>query len=353
MRVLILGGGYAGLHLAKRLLRGPAAVRLDLLLVDRAPFHTLKTQLHRLAAGSAGPAAVTMRFPHQVYLVFRQGTVTRLYPAGCGADVGQGELRGDVLVVALGSEAQTFGVPGVHEHALTLEGFPEALAARERIATLPRSSRLLIVGAGLTGVELAAEVRETRPDLAVTVVEAAPSPVPAFPEHIREYVAETLGAIGCDLRCGEGVRAVRLGEVDLASGDRLAADATVWAAGVRPRAVVREAGFQVGQGQRVVVDAAGQAQGFPGVYVVGDAALAPLPPSAQLAQRQATVAAGAIEALSLGVPYRPRPLRLSGMAASLGTRQGFSTLLRREVVGPPARQLKTLTEWLYHWYARR
>ena len=352
MDVLVLGGGYGGLTLARRLLRGPAVAAGDLTLVDRLPFHTVKTELYRLAAGSAAAEDVTLPFPHAVYLHFRQGTVERLEAATRTAWVDGRPLQPEVLVLALGSEVQTFGVPGVTQHALSLEGYPEAVAVRARIASLPARARVVIAGAGLTGVELAAEVRQCRPELEVVVLEAAAAPVPAFPEHIRDYVRETLLHAGADVRCGEGVAEVRAAAVVTSAGAELASDLTVWAAGVRPRAVIREAGLRLGRGERVVVDAAGNADGFPGILVVGDAALAPYPPSAQLAKRQGAIAAAAVAARVLDRPFVPAPVRLSGVVAALGTREGFSTLFRRDLVGGPARQLKTLVEWLYRWQAR-
>ena len=353
MEVLVLGGGYGGLAFARRLLRGPAADLCHLTLVDRLPFHTVKTELYRLAAGSGSSEEVTVPFPHWVYLRFRQGGVDRLDPGTRTAWVDGTPVTSDILVIALGSEVQTFGVPGVTEHALTLEGYPEAEAVRTRIAALPAHAHVVIAGAGLTGVELAAEIRDRRPELHVVVLEAAPGPVPAFPAHIGDYVRETLLAAGVELRCDEGVSEVRPHSVVTARGAELDADLTVWAAGVRPRQVVRDSGLHLGKGSRVLVDAAGEAEGFPGVFAIGDCALAPYPPSAQLAERQGIVTAAAVAARAQGRPYAAPDIHLAGMVAALGSQDGFSTMFRRELVGGPARRLKTLVEWLYRWHARR
>lgn len=353
MDILVLGGGYAGLAFTRRLLRGPAASVCNLTLVDRLPFHTVKTELYRLAAGSVGPREVTLPFPHSVYLHFRQGLIDHVEASTRTARVDGRPVAPDVLILALGSEVQTFGVPGVTEHALSLEGYRESEAVRARIEALPAGSRVVIAGAGLTGVELAAEVRHCRPELEVLVLEAAAAPVPAFPEHIREYVRQTLLSAGAEVRCGEGVAEVRPGSVITAAGVHVPSALTVWAAGVRSRKVIRDAGFQLGRGDRVLVDAAGEAQGFPGIFVIGDAALAPYPPSAQLAEQQGLIAAAAVAARVLGRAFTPPEVHLTGMVAALGTQQGFSTLFAQDLVGGPARRIKTLVEWLYRWHARR
>jgi NADH dehydrogenase FAD-containing subunit len=99
------------------------------------------------------------------------------------------------------------------------------------------------------------------------------------------------------------------------------------------------------EGGRVAVSETGEATGFPGVFVVGDCAASPWPPSAQAAERQASRTAAVI----LG--QRPRSVRPAGVVASLGTREGFATFFGG-LVGSPARRLKTLVEWLYRWHAR-
>lgn len=196
---MVLGAGYAGLtcflELQDRLPRSH-----DLVLVSRDRYHWFTTELHTYAAGHDPD---TVRIPLR-RLVAPPGRlvidhVAGLRPAERRVELKiSGPLVYDLLVFALGSEPEYFGLPGIPQHALTIGSPHAARQVRERVRALVEtgagdqrantrddggdSARVLVVGGGLTGVELAAELADEHPGrLWVTILEAAPDIMAGFP----------------------------------------------------------------------------------------------------------------------------------------------------------------------------
>ncbi|KAB0676804.1 NAD(P)/FAD-dependent oxidoreductase [Aureimonas leprariae] len=368
-RVLILGGGSGGLELACGLASGG---RLDVTLVDRVGAHVWKPRLHEFAAGTVDTSLSEISFYTLAALRgfrFEQGDVARIDRAGrrvvlrAFSDVKheavapERALPFERCVVALGGVTADFGTPGVKEHAYSLDGRADADAFRQSFVAMMlkaratgEPARIVIVGSGATGTELAANLREAEHAfferkghddrdrlLRITILEAAPEIMPGGDAKLRTQVLQRLDALGIDVVTNAKVSAVEAGLVRTASGATYPADAVMWAAGLTGAPVLKDlADFEMDRKGRIVVDDRLRTTVDPLVYAIGDAASltpadakAPLPPTAQIASQEARYLAKALsEAVHGGEPaafaYRNKGQLISlagaGTVGILGSR---------------------------------
>jgi NADH dehydrogenase len=251
MRVVVIGGGYAGVMAANR----SARAGLDVVLLEPRDRFLDRIRLHEAAVGRCSPWI-------DWETVLASG-VRRVPVRAIGLDVdGVTDATGtrwsaDRVVLATGSVPDLACVPGAAEHALSVD---EHLEAR-----LGSSARIAVVGAGLTGIEVACELAATGRE----VVLYGPL-VPGWSEAARAMVLDQLDAWGVPT-LDEHVRGVRAGAVELASGE-VRADAVIWAAGLVASPVARALGLACGPTGRARVDGSLRSVSHPWVRVAGDAA---------------------------------------------------------------------------------
>ncbi len=300
MQVLVLGGGYAGVVVARRLERAlPDDV--ELILVDESASHLVQHELHRLIRKPDLADAITVQFESLLSRArFIQGRVTDIDgDAGRATLVDGTELAFDYAAVCLGARTAYYGLPGVEEHGRPLKRVADAEAIREAVLPMVNADegRVIVGGAGLSGVQVAgelaalAEEREA-PGVEVTLLEQAEQVAPGFPDHFADAVHEALVESGVDVRTGATVTGATADAVEL-EGDAFAYDAFVWTGGIRGAAPVGEERPRVPatlrSGERT--------------FVVGDSARVVdregevMPATAQAAMAEARVAARNIDRL--------------------------------------------------------
>ena len=324
-RVVVLGGGYAGVVAANRI-AGRLGRRADVALVSDRDELVHRIRLHEVVAGRR-----VRRYPLR-RLVRRR--VERIVAGVICVDAGarlvvvrhEGALRAlryDYLVWALGSRI-ALTAPGAAAHAGGLAGLDAALAARARLAALPDGAPVVVVGGGLTAVEAAAEIAEARPTLAVTLLATAIAP--GLSDAARAYVGEVLADLGVAVREATRVAAVEPDAVIAADGERVPAALALWAAGFTGRAAV-DSDLPLDRAGRVVVDATLAVPGAPGVWAAGDGA-AP-PPGLDFVRMACATAipTGAHAADNVvrairGAPPAPFRFGFVGQCVSLGRRRG-------------------------------
>ena len=340
-RIVIVGGGAGGLELATKLgnkigKRGGASI----VLVDRSPSHLWKPLLHEVAAGSMDANTHQTDYMAQArwhYFEFQQGALCGLDRANKRISVAavadeHGEeilpvrsLPYDTLVLAIGSMTNFFGVPGAEQHAISLDAVSEAENFRRRLiaACMRAPTRLdktpgaadqrprvdvVIIGAGATGVELSAELRNTaeffgayglhqldgQRDIHLSVVEAGPRILGPLPERVANETAILLEKMNIKVLTNEKVTQIEPNAVLTASGKNLRADLIVWAAGIKVAPVLAEIGLPVNRLGQVPVLQTLQTEIDPDIFAIGDCASCPwpeqnmmVPPRAQAAHQQA------------------------------------------------------------------
>ncbi len=369
-RIVIVGGGAGGLELATRLGRTLGrSGRAHVTLIDQARTHFWKPHLHEIAAGSIDVhehATDYLAQSHWNGFRYRVGRMTgldrtkRLVHVGPvidedGRAVTQGYSRPyDTLVMAVGSRTNDFGTPGVAEHAIALETPEDAGRFHRRLINAclrahmqpgplaPGQLNVVIIGAGATGVELAAELHKaTRTlvsynleridperDIRIHLLEAGPRILPALPERIAAAAAALLVKLGVTVRAGSRVTAVDATGVHLETGERIDSELVVWAAGVKAPAFLAELdGLEANRLNQLVVGPTLQTTRDERIFAIGDCAAAPwlgreagvcVPPRAQAAHQQASHLAAGLPRLLKGNAPVPWHYRDFGSLVSLG-----------------------------------
>ncbi|WP_410822759.1 NAD(P)/FAD-dependent oxidoreductase [Methylobacterium oryzisoli] len=367
-RIVVVGGGAAGLQLATKLGdRYGRRKEAEVTLVDRSRTHIWKPLLHEVAAGSmdVGHHAVDyLHHAHAHHFRYRIGQMTGLdrerreillaasYDAEGREVTPARALPYDTLVIAVGSASNDFGTPGVKEHAIALDTPDQAERFHRRLVNAmirahaqddpvrPGQLHVAVIGAGATGTELVAELHRTTrhvaatgldridpdKDLKLTLIEAADRILPAVPERLSQDVMGLLAGIGVEVRTNARVTEVRPDGVLLADGGFVPAELTVWAAGVRAPDVLREiGGLETTRNNQLVVLPTLQTTRDPDVFAIGDCAHlidpatgAPVPPRAQAAHQQATHLLRQMPNRLAGRPLAPFRYRDFGSLVSLG-----------------------------------
>lgn len=371
-RIVIVGGGAGGLELATKLgnkigKRGGASI----VLVDRSPSHLWKPLLHEVAAGSMDANTHQTDYVAQArwhYFEFQQGELCGLDRANKLISVAavtdeEGEeilparsLPYDTLVLAIGSMTNFFGVPGAEEHAISLDAVSEAENFRRRLiyACMRAQGKLdkapgvpgerprvdvVIIGAGATGVELSAELRNTaeffgayglhqldgQRDIHLSIVEAGPRILGPLPERVATETAILLEKMNIQVMTNERVTQIEPNAVLTASGKNLRADLIVWAAGIKVAPVLAEIGLPVNRLGQVPVLQTLQTEIDPDIFAIGDCASCAwpeqntmVPPRAQAAHQQADAVFKAIHCRLAGKPVKDFRFTDHGSLISLG-----------------------------------
>ncbi|MGZ6029741.1 MAG: NAD(P)/FAD-dependent oxidoreductase [Myxococcaceae bacterium] len=297
-RVLILGGGFAGIGAARKL----KDADVDVVLVDKHDYHTFQPLLYQVATDLLETSAVghPLRdlFHDQPNAAVHQATVT-------GIDLAQRTVRFkemtpisyDYLVLALGAEVNFFGVTGAAEHAFPLYTLADAVRLKEHILERWEAAdrdpglaadgalSVVVVGGGPTGIESVGAMAELyRGDFTkdypglpqdqarLMLVEAGKALFPMFKSDIRTYTQRLLRKRGVEVMLGEIVASVAPTRVTLKSGKVLKAHTLIWGAGLQGGAIVRSLGLELERGNRIPVGPELAIAGHPEVFAVGDAA---------------------------------------------------------------------------------
>ncbi len=350
-RVVIVGGGFAGLACAKHLAKDKS---VEITLIDRLNYSQFQPLLYQVATAQLGSSDVasplrTLSIKHPNVTV-KLGDVTSVDPAKHSVTLATGETyAGDYLVLAGGSQPNFFGVPGAQEHTFPLYSLTDAQRLRSRIisafedadrdASLVDQGALtfIIVGAGATGTEiagalaemihgtLAAEYRDLAVSSAkVVMIDHGHAVLGPFSESAHEYAAKVLAKDGVQVRLGTGVTEVGPGHVVLSDGSTVRTRCVIWGGGLKAAPVAATAGLTQGRGGRIGVTGDLTVDGSPGVYVVGDIANIPssdgsaFPQLGSVAQQSGAWAAANILADISGKPRKPFHYRDKGIMAMIG-----------------------------------
>ncbi len=331
-RILVIGGGYAGLLFVNRLARKTRAGDVQIVLASARPWFVERVRLHEDVAGH-GPARRALASLTDPRVGVRVGTVESVDLAAQRAAFADGATEAfDELVLATGSVRAPCSVPGI-AHARSCANEEEALALRAELGGLARGARVVVVGGGLTGIELATELGEQRGVLRVTLVTSGEVGL-GVSARARQHVRATCARLGVELREHARVVAVERDGVVLASGDVLPSAITVLCGGLAATTLAGSLGLDVDAQGRAVVDAQLRSTSHAQVRVIGDAARVdpggrgqPLRMACATALPQGAYAADAVAHAVAGREVRPFSFAYFLQCLSLGRRDGLSQLV--------------------------
>jgi len=377
-RVVVLGGGFAGLAAAKRLGKS----QLDVIVIDQHNFHTFQPLLYQVAtaglepADAAYPIRSVFRQSHNVS--FRHGKVSEILPSDHAVRLKDGtEIAYDFLIVATGAAASFHGIPGASSNTRALYTLADArrlrnhlLSTLENVDSHPDNWNggapvFVVIGGGPTGVEIAGAIVELldvsvrhdrlsidRERTRVIVVDALGRLLNGFDERASRYAESTLASRGIEVRLRTAVAEVKEDAVALSDGEIISPAVVVWAGGMTVAGTLAaQLPGEAGPGQRVVVAPDLSLPGHPEIFVVGDASAVPrgvapmaasrarravngdVPSSEQLCPQLAQVAIQSGEHAASQVlnrvaecPTQPFSYHDKGMMATIGRRAAITQL---------------------------
>jgi len=379
-RIVIVGGGAGGLELATKLGDRFNADNVQVTLVDKNRTHIWKPKLHEVAAGSMDLADQELDYiaqAHWHHFKFRMGELTSIDRENQQIQISayvdeSGELVTpiqtipyDTLVISIGSLTNDFGTQGVEKYSQRLESMGDAkrfhlrlvnacLRAQAQTTPLaPHQLKVAIIGAGATGVELAAELHRTtraiisfgmdrvdpEKDLKVALIEAAPRILPALSPRISTAAEALLSDLGVEVMTNAKVQQVEANKVVLSDGVEIPAELIVWAAGVKaPDFLKGIGGLETNHVNQLLVLPTLQTTLDPNIFAIGDCAACPwpeanngkggiVPPRAQAAHQQATHLYKQINRIINKQSLKPYKYKDFGSLVSLGEYSSVGSMM--------------------------
>ena len=364
-RILILGGGFAGLTVAmeleKKLAQDPS---VEITLVNRENFFLFTPMLHEVAASDldlttiVNPVRKMLRRVHffagevnQIDIEQRRVVVSH------GFDHHHHTLEFDFLVLGLGSVTNHYGLPGLQEHALTMKSLGDAMRLRNHlIAHLEEADSdccklkepllaFVVAGGGFAGVETVAGINDfvrgalrsyphlTEEMLRVVLVHPGPVILPELNEKLGAYAQRRLAGRKVEIRLNTKVEGFSGGAVQLSDGAAIHTNTLVWTAGTSPNPLLETIPCAKKRGRLLVTESL-ELQAWPGVWALGDCSAALdretgrfYPPTAQHALRQGKLVAHNIIAAVRGTEKKRFRFSTIGQLAAIGRRTGVANIL--------------------------
>ncbi|MDG5788892.1 FAD-dependent oxidoreductase [Evansella sp. AB-P1] len=347
--LLILGGGYGGFRVIQKLLTSTSMRDITITLIEKEPYHSLKTEFYALAAGTVADKHLRLAFPNDVRLELKFEKVTEIILEEQQVKLSNGEyLEYDDIVIGLGCEDKYHNVPGASENTLSIQSMGRARKTYHVLQKIRPEGTIAIVGGGLSGVELASELRESRPDLNVKLYDRGKNILSMFPAKLYNYVTEWLIENGVEIISEANITKAEK-TVLYNHGNPINVDAIIWTAGIQANQIVRQLDVEKDSIGRVLVTKYHHIPGYDNAFVVGDCAALDHAPSAQLAEGQAEQIAFLLLKKWNGEKFpeeMPR-IKLKGVLGSLGKKHGFGLMGEKALTGRVPRVLKSGVLWMY------
>ena len=384
-KIVILGGGFAGVECARQLEKefgnNP---EIELVMVSEDNFLLFTPMLPQVASGMIETRHIVLPIRTVCKKTkFYEGRIKNIDPYGKIVTLwGTGDKRGisihyDFLVVALGSETNFFGMADVEKNAYTMKTLNDAVMLRNRIIDMLEQAEnetnpilrksflnFVVAGGGFAGIETAGELMDllldarkhyptiSKEDLRVVVIEALPMILPGFNEKLADFAKEKMTDRKIDIRLKTAITSFDGNEVttkvlvqnpkeptDEPIIDVIRTKTLIWTAGVTPVNTIKRSMFKTEKGKVIVNDYLEVAD-FPGVFAIGDCALhidpktqRPLPPTAQIAEAQAKIAAKNLISLIKNSKKEKFVYHSKGQMAIIGKRSGIATFLGMNISG--------------------
>ncbi len=373
-RVVIIGGGFAGVNLARNLANSEG---IHVILVDRNNYNFFPPLLYQVATGFLEVSNISYPFRklfHKAGNVnFRLGELLEIRPAEKRVLLSTGLLEYDFLVLATGTESNFFGMENIRKNSLPMKTLDDAIELRNFLflrmekATLSADERerrllttIVVAGGGPTGVEVAGLLAEMRrnildkdyPELGelrteIYLVDGAPSLLTAMSEKSRNYTYDTLLDMGVHVKLGAFVTDFVDDEVIFSDGEKIPARTLIWAAGVTGSRIRGVPEHLYGPGNRIRVDEYNRVVGMEGIAVIGDASLMTDDPQfpqghpqlAQVAIQQGELLAENLKAMLKGGALRPFRYKDKGAMAIIGKRKATAEF-------PGGRTIRGFIAWI-------
>ena len=384
-KVVILGGGFAGVECTRQLEKEFGNnTEIELVMVSEDNFLLFTPMLPQVASGMIETRHIvlpirtickkTKFYESRIKNIDPYGKIVTLWGTGDKRSI---SLHYDFLVVALGSETNFFGMADVEKNAYTMKTLNDAVMLRNRVIDMLEQAEnetnpilrksflnFVVVGGGFAGIETAGELMDLlldarkyyptihKDDIKVIVLEALGMILPGFNTKLANFAKDKMVERGIDIRLKTAVTSFDGNEVTTKSLDENPKDSVdtseinsiitktlIWTAGVTPVNTIKRSMFKTEKGKVLVNDFL-EVTDFPGVFAIGDCALhidpetqRPLPPTAQIAEAQAKIAAKNLISLIKNSTKEKFVYHSKGQMAIIGKRSGIATFLGMNISG--------------------
>ncbi|ALR99882.1 NADH dehydrogenase [Enterococcus silesiacus] len=372
--VVILGAGYAGLRALHELQKGNSELKIT--LVDQNDYHFEATDIHEVAAGIQTSERITYPIKDVVKsacTTFVQGRVEKIDSENQLVHLKDQEaISYDYLIVALGYESESFGIPGVEEFSLKMVDIPTSEKVYQHLTEQMKAYKetkdenclkIVVCGAGFTGIELLGSLHEGKKKLAeiagvepekiqLYCVEAVTRLLPMFSEKLGGYGIDHLKKWGVNFLVGKPIKEIKqdtvvyLDNAETNELNELQAKTIIWTTGVSGSHVVGDSGFAAKRG-RVMVNPDLTDADHNNVYIIGDCSAVmdkesnrPYPTTAQISLKMGEHAGKNIKAQLKGEATKEFTFKSLGSVASIGNSHAFGEVGKIEVKGYPASVIK-------------
>lgn len=375
-KVVILGAGYGGLITSRQLEKTLRNGEADVTLINKHDYHYIATQLHKTGAGTAADERITLHIPDLLQtnkVKFKKGTVENVDFQKQQVSLESGEaVQYDYLLICLGFEVDTFGIPGVEEHAFKIRSFRSTKAIYNHMLRQfaaykedadPSRLSFAVAGAGFTGIEMIGELVEALPELCKTYdiplnktriinIEASGSVLPNFDKEAIDFTTKYVEKHGVELMTSTKILECSPTSIKLDNGVELPSRTLIWSGGVRGNKLLEKFDLPVTRG-RIEVDQHLRVKGMKNVFCLGDAALfltneqKQLPPTAQVAIQQAEMCGPNIVASLRGETLKTFEYHHKGTVASIGNKAAVGKVFGFKISGLFAALMKQVIEARY------
>ncbi len=379
MKILILGAGYAGLMTALQLQKDLDDHNVGITLVNKHSYHYITTHLHAPAAGTVSTNRVKIELDD---LIDRekinrvQQEVQEISLENKSVKLNNGQiLTSDILVIALGSDIETFGIEGLKEHAFAIRSINSVRLIREHINYMfakfksepnhPKYLTFIVGGAGFTGIEFIGELADRIPKLCkefdvnpeivrMINIEAAPNVLPGFDSRLVEHAVDVLKSKGVEILTNTPIKEVTLDGIILANGERIQSGTVIWTGGVRGNQIMDTLGLETIR-SRAKVDPFLRAPGYEDIFIIGDSSIVfdesgkPYPPTAQIAIQQGEYVGRQIRSIIRNGELEDKPFQFQfrGTVASLGRGEAIGKVGKWKIKGLTASVMKQIIDNRY------
>jgi NADH dehydrogenase len=370
-RIVILGAGVAGLRIAKKL-QNSLDNRWDIILIDENDYHQYLYKIHEVCNVDYDEKDIVVPLeklldPKRVS--FKKTSVISIDSERNVVLTSSSEEPYDIVVISLGSHPAYYNIQGIEANGFTLANFEQAKKIREKIKELFTSvednkipPKILIGGAGFSGVELAGEFTDwlpvlyerhglSKPEKIVTVVEAFSSILPGWDKSLCSKGQDVLEKRGVNFVFDDPITSVETHSIKLRSGQSLEYDIFIWTGGVRGDPACGQ-DFETMR-QKIVIDEYCRAAGYENVFVAGDSACTMdssgnvQPPTAHIAMEQADTVCHNILSSIKGTKFEEYEFKRAGEIVTLGRTEAVGELFGMKFTGFTAKLLKKVVHWWY------
>jgi NADH dehydrogenase len=358
-RIVIIGGGFGGLKLAREL----SNTNYQIVLIDKNNYHQFQPLFYQVATSGLEPSAISFPF-RKIFqksknVWIRVAEIIRIVPEKNQLESNIGIINYDYLVIAIGADTNFFGNQRIMDHAIPMKSVGEALALRNTIIKnyedavlvsnkedLEGLMNIVVVGGGPTGVEVSGTLAEMKnqvlpkdyPELdfnlmRVYLLEGSPKVLGSFSEKASTKAKDYLNELGVQLQCNARVKDYDGRIVSLEDGSTIRSNTLVWAAGIIGNKLQGLDEKVIGRGNRILVDRYNKVTGYSNIYAIGDVAYMTEeaypnghPQVAQVAIQQGNLLAKNFQHMASGKPLKPFSYKDLGSMATIGRNKAVADL---------------------------